>query len=212
MVQTWLSITELIPPLALKGASCLVVHEDSLLFAIGGDRYRRSDDLRLLMGTGGHVERGESFIEALARESLEEIGVSLSPVHSESAFLVNDFGEIRPLHLKEKPLPLIIYGMLDRRKATQNQTVYYIVSYICILRGKPVIGSLEEVTALISVPRATIRELFGSRLKLQKVLDHGGKIVAGQLSNETVLLPVGTAKALFLLLSSQKSALEDVAE
>ena len=210
--QMRLSITEVIPPLAIKGVSCLLIHENRLLFGVGGKRYRRNDDLSLLMGIGGHVESGESFIETLARESLEEIGVSLSPVHSLDAFLVNDFGEIRPLQLKERPSPLIIYGMLDRRKSKQHQTVYYIVSYICKLGESPVIASSEEITALISVPRSAVREFFCSRTKLKTVLDHGGKVVAGQLSKETILLPVGTAKALFHLLSLQDIVIGGLAE
>jgi len=212
VLRASLSITDVLPPLAVKGASCLLVHEDRLIFEVGGERYIRSDDVRLLMGIGGHVERGESFIETLARESLEEIGVSLSPIHSENAFLVNDFGEIRPLQLKERPSPLIIYGMLDRRKSKQHQTVYYIVSYICKLGESPVIASSEEITALISVPRSAVREFFCSRTKLKTVLDHGGKVVAGQLSKETILLPVGTAKALFHLLSLQDIVIGGLAE
>ena len=126
------NIEEILADATVFGTGFIPVDEKQWWFAVGNKKYWKKNNKEQLRisytAIGGHVEEGETFIDATLREVNEETGVDASIQDSiESYYVEADLDDksmynfqvrfIKPIRLDESIRPWIIYK-LQRKEDT----------------------------------------------------------------------------------------------
>jgi len=196
---------DLIPYDSEKGAGLLIKVGPHYIFQVSGEKHSVSDGERFFSGIGGHVEVGESFVDAALREAIEEIGTEVELLSSEKTYYLKHTGQIIGLSLDEEITPLMIYEMVHPKGTPKEGKLYYIVIFIAEFKGD--IGELDpqEVSAILGLKKEQIMEYVDKMVSIEKILEQGGVVIRGKISAGTILFPLGTAAAFGKLLRFLKN-------
>ena len=190
-----MKLDDLIPYDSEKGAGLLIKTGPHYIFQVSGEKHGVPGGEKFFSGIGGHVEAGESFIEAAIREAVEEIGTEVELFNSEKTYYLKHTGQINELSLDEEITPLMIYEMVHPMGTPKAGKLYYIVIFIAELKGD--IGELDprEVSAVLGLKKEQIAEYVDKKVSIEKILEQGGVVLRGKISAGTKLFPLGTAAA-----------------
>lgn len=100
-------------------AGIIVSKQKKLLFSLGDEnRWRKVDGVLHipLGGIGGGQQKDESFVDCALREAEEEIGCTVSLLHSPVTYMQDELGYISEERLEELPAPLF-YHRKKRKSA-----------------------------------------------------------------------------------------------
>ncbi len=198
-----MDLNEYIPFDSERGTGLILKHRDLYLFHVSGRKHLTKPGERFFAGVGGHCEAGESFIDAVQREAIEEIGRNVRIVHSAKTYLVASEGEIIDILKFSLFAPKMIYKMIDFHRNRLEDKTYFIACFEAeIADDCPFDLDPEEVSALIAIPAELLIQSLERKIEAKDIVDSGGMIVAGYLEDDTHLFPLGTAVALAHLLKS----------
>ncbi len=210
MVSSSTRITELLSNASVLGTGFLPSNEQKWWFAVGNEKYWKGGNLKDLKisftAIGGHVERGESIIEATLREITEETGSEAKLKDSkETLFVTAELKEeeifdfqiqsIKEIKVLDKPAPYIIYTV--KRK---NDTLGVVV-YKGTFATEPY--PQMEVPALLYLPPGLLQQ---TPRTLAELLDLGAKIREQneEIPREAIIYPFGSATILQSILKNSK--------
>lgn len=97
-----------VSPDAERGAGLILQCGGRYLFVLAGNRYRNAEST-FFVGIGGHLEAGETWLDCLRREAIEEIGAPVRVLDSETFYRITpDDRAIRatPLSPGADPRPM----------------------------------------------------------------------------------------------------------
>ncbi|AKI96657.1 NUDIX domain-containing protein [Kosmotoga pacifica] len=190
-----MKLDDLIPCDAEKGAGLLIKVGSHYIFQVSGEKHSVPNGERFFSGIGGHVEAGESFVEAALREAKEEIGTEVELLNSEKTYYLKYTGQIIELSLDEKITPLMIYEMIHPEGTPKVGQLYYIVIFVAELKRE--IGKLnsQEVSAILGLKKEQIAKYVDKKTSIERILEQGGVVLRGKISASTKLFPLGTAAA-----------------
>ncbi|MHA1992198.1 MAG: NUDIX domain-containing protein [Candidatus Hodarchaeales archaeon] len=205
------SIKKLLQNCSVLGTGFIPSTQKEWWFAVGNKKYWKKLENGQLMisftAIGGHVERNESFIEAILREIKEETGSHAIIEESEETYYVNaqlieedifDFkiDSIEKVIISDTPKPWIIYSL--KRESDNLGVVVY--------RGelKEDFFPNAEVPALIYLPPDLLNKC---PISLEKLLDAGAKIKEQDeaIPRKAFIYPFGSMKIVQELLNKDKN-------
>lgn len=170
------------------------------VFFLPGARHKNTSNAKELFyaGIGGHLEPGESLIECGRREALEEIGLPIEYEGSSNSFYMDSNKNIRSIDVNEEIKPLAIFEMVHQKDTPKAGKIYHIVIFKAFLELEPSYFQQEELSGIILLNQEQVR-LGDRRASIQQLLDEGARIIGADIHRETIVYPIGTAKALTLL-------------
>ncbi|MBM3470422.1 MAG: NUDIX domain-containing protein [Armatimonadetes bacterium] len=137
---------------------------------------------------GGRIEPGESTLEALQREALEEIGCTILLDRPAEPFSVGADGAVRTHQPEEVPEGVLFFWEGSGHGFIEG-------GQVAVFSGRPA-GPLNlgDIPAVIGMSREVLMECGAQSLTVEDVLARGGTIEERQAVPRHVrLLPVMTA-------------------
>jgi len=182
----------------ILGSAILLRHQNQFLFELQKkSKWTRTADGELHIGLGcigGHVESGESPIEALHRETLEEIGCQLRLDTPPPPFLV------LAGHTVESPPPspsddrVLFYWQAEKPGYIPGAGV---AVYAGVTQGeiRP-----DDLGGVLCMNTETLLQLGPTMLTVKDVLQRGGTLIEKETIPRSALLqPIGTVEILLEL-------------
>lgn len=138
---------------------------------------------------GGAMENGESPIDALQRESVEEIGINIEVLSAGATLLWTRSGTLQQIDWPYgAPRPALLWEVDP--EFGKGRVAVYLGTAI----GEPKPGDLP---ALLLLRPELVHDLLGDEWSLQRILDAGGTIRAGQpVPLQALIQPRGTVAVL----------------
>ncbi|MFO7881533.1 MAG: NUDIX hydrolase [Kosmotogaceae bacterium] len=195
-----MKLEKLLPENALKGTGLIAKIGEHYVFLTSGKKHKTTEGEKFFFGVGGHIEKDETFIEAVKRESLEEIGSEIHLLDSDVTFHINVDKRIMRINLSDTLHPYMIYEM----KNEGLNTIYYVTIYKAEILSRPFINDHDEISAIIGLKKEQIQMYHDQKPTVEKMLLDGGKIFDGHLNEKTNLFPIGTPYAYGMLLKRIK--------
>lgn len=189
-------LEELLPKNSLKGTGLLAKIGEHYVFLTSGKKHKTYENEKFFFGVGGHLEKGETFNEAVKREAQEEIGSEIHLMNSDVTFHINVDKRIKRLDLADSVNPYIVYEMKNERL----NTIYYVTIFKAEILSGPYVNDREECSAVLGLTEEQIKRYHDKKPLVEKILIDGGKIFDGELDEKTKLFPIGTPYAFGLLL------------
>lgn len=186
----------------IKDKFCFVIQPQN--------RWGKSEDgsdILFFGGIGGKVRAGESLIEALHRESLEEIGCDFTLLenHEKSIpWVTKETVERKNIYPSDKnPLPHLIFQ--NRRSEPGRKSKTNVFIYDTILKNNFEMQPIDN-PAIILIPEMTLYEMENG-MNIQEALQKGVEIIAKiDIPQEGILKPTPTPMALIKLYHHKKIA------
>ena len=197
------SIWDFIPARVEVGVGLVLSQKGRYIFFLAGERHHCPGGELFYAGLGGHLEKGETLLEAAQREAWEEIGVRIKVISAEQTYHLPQTAEPRLMECWDFPRPLALYEMIHPPGTPRAGQLYHIVVLLACLLDYPAELKRDEVGAVIALTEEQLITNLNKKLTLQELLAGGAKLIAGgeDLNRTTVLYPLGTARALALILS-----------
>lgn len=205
-----MKIDELLSNATILGTGFIPINENSWWFAIGNEKYwkRSSQGLQIsFTAIGGHVEEGESFVEATIREIQEETGTEANLVASDQTYYVTAVQEenekfdfqiqsISPIKVKDNPAPYIIYSVKIK------SDVLGVIVYKGEFASDPY--PQMEVPALFRLSPQLLQQ---TPAILSELVKAGGKIreQKDKIPREAIMYPFGSATIIQAILKTANS-------
>lgn len=195
-------IKDILPKDAETGVGLAIQYKGRYLFFLAGSRHSCSSGEIFYAGIGGHLEEGENFLECAHREAKEEIGVDIEILSSDATYHISE-NRICKLNIKDYPRPLAIYEMVHPKGTPRAGQIYHILIYNARLIDKPTELIRDEVQGLIALTKKQVILSLERKPALHELKEEGALVVLGaeSISDDTLLYPIGTAKALAHILS-----------
>lgn len=165
-------------------------------------QWKKDEKGRLIMpfvGIGGRVKGGESPIEAVHREAVEEVGVDVKILGQRETIILMNLERIVKIKVKpwKEELPLIVFRMSSQqpdRKPIINVLIY---------AAKFTPGEIKPLDnpAIIELDTKLLMNTLKEPMSLEKFRAYGGKIISRiELPENGFLKPIGTAYAVGICL------------
>ncbi|MCM8803331.1 MAG: NUDIX domain-containing protein [Candidatus Omnitrophica bacterium] len=174
------------------GVSAVISYKDGYLFTLEKEKYwekRNNSFLIKFTAVGGRLEKNETFIDAMQRESDEEIGCKLNLIDSKKTVYINFNSRIKEITLAEKTKPIIIYEKIYKGLPglphTSGKWVLFCPVFFAMLKRKPKPSS--EIPALLILPK-NLFALCKKQLKLRTILERGGILIEAKSIPKTAFI------------------------
>jgi len=148
---------------AYTGASALLFRDGCLYMEIGKRKHWQVIDgctIAPLGGIGGSIESGETLLQTLQRETLEEIGHTIEIVGARHICAVYEHNAVTVTSLENESEPapalLTISSNLYRQNDLSAQ-ILVIATYIARLQNEPV---LNDILGVLAVPVELVRQVL----------------------------------------------------
>ena len=195
-----------VSPDAERGAGLILQCGGRYLFVLAGNRYRNAEST-FFAGIGGHLEAGETWLDCLRREAIEEIGAPVRVLDSETFYRITpDDRAIRatPLSPGAAPRPIAVVEIHIAADAPWNARRQPHSYFIAVFRGRLEIERRRtpvDVDGLIYLPAPLVLASLTTRLTLGDLLDRGGELVEKEGTPRDIwVFPYGSARAMALLM------------
>lgn len=184
----------------LIGVSSIIKSNDKLLFTLSKKAYwRQNNDTTEISFScaGGKVENGETIVEALKREAMEEICCDIQPIHSKITYYIDlekNKNEIKNL---EKPSPIVVFeekypGIPGNFNAKGNWFSLIFIFKSNIL-GQP--RPSREIPGLLYID-VNLLQKTPQKVSLKFIEDNGGKLVGNEIPSNAIFFPIFTPSKL----------------
>jgi len=183
------------------GVSALISYNNGYLFTLEKEKYWEKKNNSFLIkftAVGGRLEKNETFISAIQRESCEEIGCKLNLIDGKKTVYINSNLGIKKIVLGEEIKPIIIYEKeykgLPGLPHASGRWVLFCPIFFAKLQKKPRPSS--EVPALLILSKKLF-PLCNKQIKLQTILERGGMLMEARGIPKTALIqPMFTPEVL----------------
>ena len=199
-------LNNLIPASAERGAGLILRYRERYLFFLAGSRYR-DETSTFYAGIGGHLEAGETWLDCLQREAIEEIGATVTVIDSNRFYHVSAEDQVR--RLGERPgeehlRPLAFLEIPIPADVPWNQTghthLYCVLVYRAALETRR-LPAPADVDGLLLLPAELVAESLDESLTLGDLLARGAELVEKTpMPRQLRVYPFGTARAMALLM------------
>ncbi len=201
MAASDLRIDDLGDPGAERSTGLILAWRQRLVFAIDSGAEplgkRGHEPALAFVGIGGHLERGEGWEQAVAREALEEANCPIAIGDSPVTYLCRP--EERPCPLahrwREPHRPLLVWianFSLHRGPRRELTPVTMVTSvFRAAALGRPEPGS--EIDALLLLDQETLLATYRAPQPLSALLARGAEIIGRAPAADAYLAPGGTA-------------------
>jgi len=173
------------------------------IFFLAGKKHQCPPGKIFFAGIGGHLEKGESLIQCAYREAREEAEMEIEIVDSRETFFISGEEEIKKLQVEEKIKPWVLYKMIYPPETKWEGNKYFIFIFQARLKGN--FGKLDEreIGGLVSFPPEQVLASLSGEKTWKEYKKGGVQLIAGgfNLKDETLLFPLGTARALGIILT-----------
>lgn len=151
---------------AFKTVGTYILYEDTLAFMIGPDN---SGEKLGIMRLGGHIEKGESYLQALEREVNEEGAIRVKLVSSTDTYYKTNWDDTNYCKITNDIAfdikPLIVTGNIRRSTAV----------FLAYAEEEPKPSS--EAHGIIFLNKSEIKDICSKKLRLKDFLNNGGKLI-----------------------------------
>ena len=209
-MKTKKKIEDLIQTADVLGTGFIPIDEKNWWFAVGNKKYwKRQQNNELMISftaIGGHVEKGESILDATLREIQEETGTKATIYQSDDTlFITADLQEkpvfnfqiktMERIEIEANPKPRLLYVV------QREHDKLGVVVYQGRFQSEP--SPQMEVPALICLPPDLLTK---TPLTLSKLLSLGAKIKEQyeEIPRDSILYSFGSAKILQAFLNKKK--------
>jgi 8-oxo-dGTP pyrophosphatase MutT (NUDIX family) len=197
-------IEELGPPGADHSTGLILHWRERLLFAVVPP-YQWHDapgtKLAHFVGIGGHLEDGESWVEAVRREAQEEAGVAIELASPAETWLLTENNAPQDitaaLTWPDAPRPLFVWSTMFRFGPPGNQQARHFVNAVfeAALSDDVEPHPAAEMPAILALGETQLRQAAIRPVPLGTLLDGGARIWAAEpLPRTTLIAPQGTAQ------------------
>jgi len=183
----------------------LVRYNGNYIFAIQNpNRWKMVENKREagLVGIGGKLEKGETVIECVKRESLEELGSDVEIENSRTTYLITDksIHKITIGNIKSEPHPYFII-LLERTEPDRKPfTVVFSYKGNILNIPKPL-----DVSALLLAKDSALIHLTSGAKTVKFLKEKSAKIIERiKIPDNLHLRPYGTLSAYLRLLEFQQ--------
>ena len=197
-------IEQLGPPNADHSTGLILRWRGKLLFALEPRRNWRDHDgtpLARFVGIGGHLETDETWVQAVRREALEEAGLEVTLLASQTTALLRDDGTIVDLSTSldwpDPPRPLFIWSAHYRFGRPPHEQVRHFVNPVFLAAAPDEVEPrpAAEVEAILAISEGQLCRTAECPTPLGDLLDGGAMIwAATPLPRSTLLAPGGSAQ------------------
>jgi 8-oxo-dGTP pyrophosphatase MutT (NUDIX family) len=149
------------------------------------------------VGIGGHLDPGERWVDAVAREAFEEAGCPVSLGDSPVTYLCRQDRPPCPIAYSwgESHRPLLVWvATFDlRRGPDQRRVPVTLVNPVfrAAALSKPAPGA--EIQALLLLDQETLLYTYHQPRPLGELLDRGAQLIGNPMPSGTLLAPGGSA-------------------
>ena len=197
-------IEELGPPDADHSTGLILHWRDQLLFAVQpADQWHDTAAGRLayFVGIGGHLEVGESWIEAVRREAQEEASLAIDLLSPAETWLLRE-GETSQditdaLTWTDEPRPLFVWSATFRFGSPPNEQTRHFCNAVfeAVIPDDVQPRPAAEMPAILALDAAQLRQTATCPISLGTLLDGGALIWESEPVPRTALVaPRGTAQ------------------
>ncbi len=179
------------------GASSLVKFDNEWIFIIDAEKrwaFNEKQEAIISFGcAGGTVEHGEKIIDAVHRETMEEIGTTIQIKDAETTQYLDEKGGISTISLQDDFRPRVIY---EHRFASPDKgaSIYLIFVYNSVALEEPRPSS--EIPAIFSTDLKGFRKLADS-IPLRYLHNNYDVKTQRSIPKNGILFPFMTPKMLF---------------
>ena len=171
-----------------KGTGVIIVWEGKFLFVVGKKEYWNTTKSPIEItytNTGGHVDPGETVLDATKREVREELGCDINLLSSSTSFYCElGSSKIDKYHLEDEIAPIIMYNSSEMKMS--------VCVYLAYISQKPCPSA--EVPAILLLPVAFLGGGHLSELLHQGVILIEQK--EGIIPKNSYFRPFGSAQIL----------------
>lgn len=196
-----MKMMEYIPSDAEVGVGlALRLKTGEFVFFLPGARHKKNDagNERFYAGIGGHLEPNEDVYECGRREAQEEIGLPIEYEGSYRTVYIDAGKNVRFIEVDEAIKPAAIYEMIHPKDSPKAGKLYHIVIFKALIDKEPNVFQEAEVSGVLLLTPEQVRK-GDRRATIGELLAEGARVVGKAIREDTIVYPIGTAKALTLI-------------
>jgi len=199
------NLNDLIPAGAERGAGLILQCGTRYLFFLAGSRYR-DETSTFYAGIGGHLEAGETWIECLQREAVEEIGTTVALFDSDRFYQITPDDHVLPAQMPHSalaPRPLALLKISVPADAVWNAGGRAHPYYVVIYRGRLETDRMPapgDIDGLLLLPARLVLDSLDGAMTLDDLLVRGADLLEkAPTPRGMIVYPFGSARAMALL-------------
>lgn len=202
-----MTLDEFAPSGTERGVGLLLRDDppDRYIFGVAGTQFICPEGHLFICGIGGHVEKGESWIDCAQREAREEIGRKIRILSAQRTVFVSKENVTEEIECETEPKPAILYEMIHAPSTPKAGEMYRKVIFESVLEQGNFTLAISEIRALISLHVQQVLDCKRKPTSLEHLLQSGGRVIHPHpdLMSHTLLYPIGTPSALAEILAKQ---------
>jgi 8-oxo-dGTP pyrophosphatase MutT (NUDIX family) len=198
----------MIPTDAERGAGLILQSGGRYLFFLAGSRYH-DEGSTFFAGIGGHLEAGETWLDCLQREAIEEIGAPVRVLDSERFYHITPDDRVLRAPggaFDSRPRPLALLEITIPSDAPWNKSRQAHPYCVLVYRGcleTDWLPTPADVDGLLRLPAGLVLESLNNQLTLDELLTRGAELLEKTPTPRgMVVYPFGSARAMALLMQA----------